>query len=343
VAQGNGQNTTDLIDDLVAHAPEYDFFQAVYRAELLTRRLHPERRNVGLDQKGLAFRPYEQYSYPPTDIRACHRTESTLEFVLNFMGLYGINSPLPRCYHEHIVLHEYAHGKGHVPLQDFFDIFNNRFYWLYYQAWKKYRYHLQLDEPEGGGCAERVLSFVGGGSGGIAGKNGGTPLAALQFSGIFASRVRGKSGLRILLRESFPGIHVAIEEFVPQRTSFAEVPLLGRTRGERSSRLGNTSVVGRSAVDRCGRICVELGPMPLAEYLEFLPGGDRGKSLHALVDWYLHDLVACDVQLLLESATIVPATLGDRRVRLGSTAWLRRPAVPVVETYVLSEEYSASA
>ena len=127
-----------------------------------------------------------------------------LTFVLTFLGLYGINSPMPRCYTEQVDFQQRILGPGQVPLQNFLDIFNNRFYWLYYQSWKKYRFYLHLNSNEDNKIIQRINSFSGRG---FFGKTKNTSLSdytLLKFSGLFSQRVRNKSGLKVLLDYLFP-------------------------------------------------------------------------------------------------------------------------------------------
>jgi type VI secretion system protein ImpH len=343
VAAGNGQDAPHIVDDLIANIPEYDFFQAVYLAEILTRGEHAGRKDFGFDQKGLKFRPSEKYSFPATDIRSCVRKDDALEMVLNFMGLYGVNSPLPRCYHEHIVLHQYAHGRGNVPLQNFLDIFDNRFYWLYFLAWKKYRSYLALSEDRLNDETGRVMSFLGSGVGQWAPEDGIDPVSMLQFSGMFSNRVRNRSGLKILLRECFEGMPVAIQEFVPHTVTFSLLPVLGRKRGDGACRLGVNTVVGRSTTDTAGRICVKMGPMPFGKYVEFLPAGVRAAQLRKLLGWYLHDNLFSDVELSVRCSAIPRMTLGDHDRQLGLTTWIGQPRQEVVTSYFPFERYGMGA
>ena len=127
----SGQNSAGVIKELEKNAPRYNVFQAIFIAEKISKKMHPKRDDEKFDQTGLKFRPYEMYVFPPTDIREFYSINDEMNFVLNFMGLYGVNSPLPRCYHDQVAMQQTVHGAGEVPLQNFLDIFNNRFYWLY--------------------------------------------------------------------------------------------------------------------------------------------------------------------------------------------------------------------
>jgi len=334
-----GKNFTSLIKDLEKNAPEYNVFYAIFLAETISKKIHPDRDDAKFDQKGLRFRPYEHYVFPPKDIRAFDYKDGIMTFVLNFMGLYGINSPLPRCYHEQIAIQQNIHGPGNVPLQNFLDIFNNRFYWLYYQVWKKYRYYLQLSDDPNNKIVRRVFSFIGQ----VDQVNEKQPLISkfklLQLSGILSHRVRNKIGLHILLKEFFPKIKFQVREFIPNRVKLFELPKLGSQHGEHSFQLSKYSILGRSMLDCMGRICIEIGPIDFEHYLKFTPESKNAALLKDLLNLYINDGLEYDVKFVLRSKSMGTVTWNDRRLRLGLSLWLGRPEHEFVEVYYTYERF----
>ncbi|HSP87562.1 MAG TPA: type VI secretion system baseplate subunit TssG, partial [Ignavibacteriaceae bacterium] len=106
MAADNRRNANSLIEDLVKNGSSYNVWQAVWLAENITKNENPNRKDYLFDQAGLKFRPSENYEFPPTDIKSIYHFNGELSFVLTFMGLYGINSPLPRCYHEQVAMQQ---------------------------------------------------------------------------------------------------------------------------------------------------------------------------------------------------------------------------------------------
>ncbi len=333
-----GQDFSRVIADLERHAPNYNVFQAIYLAELASGKLNPQRKDFGFDQTGLHFRPHENYVYAPTSIRSLEVRDGVMKFVLTFMGLYGVNSPLPRCYHEQVAMQQSAHGEGEVPLQNFLDIFNSRFYWLYYQAWKKYRYYLQLREEAGNKTTQRVFAFIGQSFGAHQETSKIPRFQLLQFSGILSNRSRSKAGLQILLSEFFPKYKITIHEFVPHWVQLAETPKVGGKDGE-PFRLGVNSVVGRSMLDYTSRIRVEIGPMPFVDYLDFTPEGKKAALLRELLQLYLNDGLEFDVRLIIASESIITKPWKDKRIKLGTSMWLGRPKEEFVPVQYSYEKY----
>jgi type VI secretion system protein ImpH len=333
------KDLTGLIQDLEKRAPEYNVFYAIYIAEKISKKIHPDRDDGIFDQKGLRFRPYEYYLFPPKDIRSFEYDKGIMTFVLNFMGLYGINSPLPRCYHEQVPYQQNVHGPGHVPLQNFLDIFNNRFYWLYYLAWKKYRHYLRLSDETDDAISQRLFSFIGGAES-VKEDKLIPKFKLLSLSSILSHRVRNKMGLHILLKEFFPRINFKVEEFIPHRVDITELSELGSPNRDLSFVLGKTCFVGRSMWDCNGRICVEVGPLDFEEYLEFTPQGEKAELLRYLLNFYLNDSLEYDIRFILRSKTIDTVPWNDHRLQLGVSLWLGQPAEEFVEAYYPYERYS---
>lgn len=335
---GNRRDTSGIADDIIRHGPEYHVWQAVWLSENITKKENPDRKDYLLDQKGIKFRPSQYYEFPPRDIRAITKEDGDIKFILTFLGLYGINAPLPRCYHEQIVFQENILGKGNIPLQNFLDIFNNRFYWLYYQSWKKYRFYLHLNGDSNNKISERINSFIGRGS---FAKNKSSEISdftLLKFAGVFSQRVRNKEGLRILLSHIFPDFLIRIKEFVPHWVELVDVPSLG----DDDFRLGKNSFAGRTTIDYMSRICLEIGPVSFEDYLDFLPGTVNAKKLDELLKLYLNDGLEYDIKFIIKAGTIVSVSWNDDRLKLGTTFWLGRPSVEEFAVNIINEEFTAA-
>jgi type VI secretion system protein ImpH len=334
---GSRRDTSGIKEDIVSRGPEYHVWQAVWLSEHITRKDNPARKDFLFDQLGLKFRPYQHYVYPPRDIRSVESEDGEMKFVLNFLGLYGINSPLPRCYHEQISFQEKILGPGNIPLQNFLDIFNNRFYWLYYQSWKKYRFYLNLNGDPANKISERINSFIGRGIFSKPASSAISDFSLLKYAGVFSQRVRSKNGLKILLSHLFPNFPIKIKEFIPHSVDLVDVPELG----SEEFRLGQNSFVGKSTVDYMSRICLEIGPVSFDDYLNFLPGTSNAKKLNELLKLYLNDGLEYDIKFNIKADTIVSISWDDDRLKLGSTFWLGKPSIEQFNVYINNEEFTS--
>jgi type VI secretion system protein ImpH len=333
---GNRRNTSGIIEDILQKGPEYHVWQAVLLSEIITRKDNPGRKDYLFDQKGLKFSPYQYYSYPPSDIKSVSLEDNEIKFVLSFLGLYGINSPLPRCYHEQIVFQEKILGEGSIPLQNFLDIFNNRFYWLYYQSWKKYRFYLHLNNTDNK-ISERINSFIGRGA--FSGKKTShlSDFTLIKFAGVFSQRVRSKEGLRILLSHIFPNFTFKIIEFIPRRVELVDVPSLGSSEFS----LGRNSFVGKTTTDYMSRIRIEIGPVSFKDYLNFLPHTENSKRLNELLKLYLNDGLEYDIRFKIQADTIETISWNDDRLKLGTTFWLGKPSIEEFDVDIPNEEINS--
>ncbi|MEJ2055978.1 MAG: type VI secretion system baseplate subunit TssG, partial [Calditrichaceae bacterium] len=306
-------------------------------AEKLLIRWYPEIRIERFEQTGIKIRPYEHYTYYPVNIRGFRYQENKLEFILNFYGLYGPDSPLPRCYHEEVSLQRKLHRSG-SPLQDFFDIFNNRFYWLYYQAWKKYRYYLQITDDPNNKILQQIFTFIGMGPDFFQEKPSLNIYKLLQLSGTLSTRVRNKKGLLILLKEFWPQFKFSIKEFVASQVKIDSRPILGSNKNDKAFILGQYSIIGNKIFDYMSRICIEIGPMNFEDYSEFMPGGKYIRIIQELLHIYLNDNLEYDIKCIIHTDSILKVSWSDKRVRLGQSFWLGRPEQQQVEMYLKYED-----
>lgn len=337
MAAGSGENISRIIKDLEKNYPAYSMFYALYLAEKLIRQWYPDLEIEKFDQTGVKIRPYEHYTYYPVNIRGFSYQEKQLEFVINLYGLYGPDSPLPRCYHEEVSLQKKIHRKG-SPLQNFLDIFNNRFYWLYYQAWKKYRYYLHISDVPNNRSLQRVFTFIGLGPDFIKEKPTVNTYKLLQLSGILSSRIRNKQGLLILLREFWPWFNFQIKEFVPSMVKVDERPELGSKNSGQAFTIGRFSLVGDRVCDYMSRICIEIGPMDFDDYLKFMSGGSYINLLQELLHLYLNDNLEYDIKFIIRTDSLQQVGWSDKRVRLGQSFWLGTPKEKQVEVYLKYEQ-----
>lgn len=336
----SGKNISRLINSLKKNAPSYSMFYAVYLAECLAKKLHPECDFKHFELEGIKFKPYEHYTYFPKNIRSFKYEDSIMTFVINILGLYGNDSPFPRCYHEQVAIQQYIHTEGEIPLQNFLDIFNNRFYWLYYQAWKKYRFYLQINDEKDNRVLERIFSFIGQGPQFVRERPSINAYKLLQLSGILCNRIRNKDGLIVLLSEFFPH-KIKITEFIPCMVKVHGLPKMGSRSKDYTFRLGKNSLLGRSILDSMSRICITIGPMKFDDYLDFLPKGENAKLLKELLKIYLNDGLEYDLECIIDSSSIRDVPWNDERVKMGQSFWLGSPKKKQTKVYFKYEKYAA--
>ena len=106
-----------------------------------------------------------------------------------------------------------------------------------------------------------------------------------------------------------------------ERTALRSRAARFSSRSAGFAQLGHGAVLGARVWDRQHAFRLVLGPLTLAQYESFLPGGAALSTLVALVRRHLNGELAWDAQLVL-AAKEVPTARPGRYGRLGYSAWL---------------------
>ena len=319
----------------------FDFFQAVR----LLEELFPEAPSPGegfdLAQERIRFKPHEGLGFPAADIKKVELVQDGVkppygQVVATFMGLYGIDSPLPSHFSNLLVSEDEENG----ALRDFLDIFNHRFYSLFYRSWKKYRPALHF-KAAGTEAYSRRLLCLAGVDPAAADSWPVNPMRLVPLAARLACPVRSVEGLEQLLNAFFPDIAIRVVENVARWAAISQPPRLGR--GRLDQRLGETAIIGRRLVDRTGKFRLVLGPLGYERYLSLLPVGEAAALLHGLVQSYIPDFLDYDVELLLQTEEIPSIELGSEQIRLGRDTWLGQPGAEVLRQVVRYQHDEAVA
>ncbi len=298
----------DLIERLRTEGYNFNFFQALSLLEEKYRREQPGANPVESGRVHLVSD--SSLVFPPADISSVRETRQGVEFVLTFMGLIGVSSPLPLYFTEYIARNEEASE----PLRDFLAMFNHRMYTLFFRAWQKYRFVSMASGLSANAIARRIASLAG-----LERSKLDDPFysRALAYTGAMAGRARSKSALRAMVSDFFGGVPVAVCEWQPRWTEISNPSRVGV-----DSQLGITSMCGTSKWDISGKFRVSVGPLPREKFETFLPASGNIAAMKKLVSLFLSDPLEFDIEVKLESSELVPVILGMDNGRLGETSSL---------------------
>ncbi len=314
-----------LLDDLARAPFKFGFFQAVR----LLENAHPGLPRVGtslrLRDDPIRFAQAPSLAFPPATLAGFAPGEGggAPTLTVRFFGLFGANGPLP------LHLTEFARERSRRSPADralvrFLDMFHHRLLSLFYRSWAEAQPTVSLDRPEQDSFSRWVGSVAGYGMGSLKGRDSVPDGARLAAAGLLGRTVRGADGLERILNDFFR-LPVRVHQWQPH---WMRLPEEARSRvGGRSNpaALGENTVIGVRVWDSQTRFRVEIGPLSLADYERFLPGGE---SLRRLRDWvrnYVGYELSCELRLVLRRDE-VPAVEIGRRGALGWTSWLgRRP------------------
>lgn len=106
--------------DFLTKAQQYHFFQWM--------RLHDQFKK----DTPLRLVPNNSLKCPTSDIEGCFTKADCDCLVLNFMGLFGVSTPLPESFISTI----HVDDDNHSSWKGLLELFSHRLYQLYYDAWK---------------------------------------------------------------------------------------------------------------------------------------------------------------------------------------------------------------
>jgi type VI secretion system protein ImpH len=307
----------------------FEFFQAVRLLEQLFEDAPAPGETPNYRDERIRFRPDTALVFPATDVKRIERLEGELvEVIATFMGLYGIDSPLPYYFYDDLAKED----ESTLAHRDFLDIFNHRLYAYFYRAWKKYRPGLHHRPGKRNAQATRFLALAGLGTPRALDETPVPPMRLAALAGRFGPRTRNAEGLEAMLRLLLDNIPVEIIENVPRWVPIRVRSALGQTR--HAMRLGQDAAIGEQVYDRSGKFRIRLGPVGVDDYLALLPGGDRAEMVDWLVRTYAPDYLDFDIELHVRTAELPVTRLGDMTAKLGLTTSLGQPSGAAIQRIV---------
>ena len=310
----------DFFEALAKDPHRFDLYYTLRRIDAAHPELPPlARASRPLDERArLGQEP--SLAFAPSVITGVERDRDVPRIVIQSFGLFGPNGPLPN----HLT--EYARERlvnnGDATMARFADIFHHRLILLFYRAWADAQSVVSLDRPEDDRFSRHVASLVGIGFRSQKARDAVDDHAKFANAGHLVRAMRNAEGLASILRGYF-SMPARIVEYCCRWLVIApdQRTRLG-LRGPGAA-LGAGAIAGNAVFDGQSSIRVELGPMRLAAYEQFLPGG---KSFAQLVAW-LRNYVGVELdwraRFVLAKDEVPPPILGQR-VRLGWTTWIGR-------------------
>ncbi len=304
----------------VAAAPyRYDFYQALRRIA----GAHPH-----LPPLGEALRPKDEpvrvgqpaeLNFAPASLHSLTLREGAPPRLLQrLFGLVGPNGALP------LHLTEYARDRAthHADptLQRFLDLITHRFALLFYRAWAEAQPTVSFDRPGSKATFNRLGALVGLGLPSLQDRDALPDTSKLYFAGRLARQTRDADGLLAWCKLEFD-VPIAIEQWCGHWMPLgrSERSRLGKGGG---ALVGRGAVLGASVWDVQHKFRIRVGPLGLAQYRRFLPGGADVARLQALVRCWVGIEFAWDLKLVLLRSEVPRYTLGARGIGLGHALWM---------------------
>jgi type VI secretion system protein ImpH len=317
----------DAVVDVLRHVPHaVDLFALSRFVEASA----PQLARLGYSQTprddAVRLGQYPSTAFAPTTVHSIEprgRRAAPMVRVLS-LGLFGPNGPLPLHITEYV--RDRIRNQNDPTLVDFADIFHHRLLSLFYRAWADAQPAVQMDRPGQNRFTVHVGSLSGLGFSSTRQRDSIEDNARLFSTGHFVRLTRNPEGIRQILAHYFQ-IPVRLHEYI---RSWIDIPASEQTRlsgTTAKNHLGFGAVAGVRVPDVQSRFRLVLGPMPLAKYETFLPGGYNNVRLRDWLRQYIGLEFKWDAELQL-CADEVPRSQFGGRQRLGWTTWLGRRASP---------------
>lgn len=266
------------------------------------------------------FRPWPGMGFPTSELRVVESNEGRLgeppTVRTTFLGMYGVDSPLPAMYLDAIA----QRREGHEAVTAFLDIFSHRITTQYYRIWRKYAYPATFEAGGQDATSQCLLGLVGLGIPG-AEERVATPISRfLALLGTMRLPTRNAEGIRALVSLLAPDTRAVITEPDPVKVHIDNRSGLGM---EQRVRLSQRATLGKTGKEACSRILVTLMTENPQEAEGWLPGGQIHTDFLVLVRVYLGYRSDARLKLTVPVRLLPDACLGKgRRIQLGRTGLL---------------------
>lgn len=269
------------------------------------------------------FRPYPGMGFPAAEIKGAEPPEYShlpTTVRITFMGLYGVESPLPTHYIDDIT----QRREGYEATTDFLDIFNHRLIAQYYRIWRKYSYPANFEAGGKDNTSRYLLGLAGLGIDGCTDSIAAPASRFLALLPVMLLPGRTAEGMASLVRLLAPGTQAKIWHHDKRRVPLKK-PLAMSVRHPVT--LINRPVMGNYATDVNSQVLMRLTTSDPTEVQGWLPGGEFHTDLMALLHVYLGSRLDVRLQLCVDRSLLPDATMHSQprtgAVQLGRTAVMR--------------------
>ena len=301
---------------------DFDFFQAVRLIEWL----HPRRQLVvGLGRppdEAIRFHAQRSLDFPASAVHRIAYDGAVVTITVAFLGLTGPEGALPEHYTEYLIWRAYERDSA---AEAFLALFNHRFTALFYKAWLKHHFPVQLELDRRRDGQERfthyLLDLIGMGTGGLDGRLEVNNRDLLPYSGLIAQYPHSAAALEGMLRDYF-GVPVEIVQFQGRWVELESENLPYLRTEDLCNQLGLGAVAGDAVWNQRAAFRIRLGPLTYERFQHFLPSGSAIPALVSLTRFFAGLTLAFDLELVLRAEEVPCCELAAEAPQLGWTSWL---------------------
>lgn len=340
------RTTPSVEETLFAQGYEFEFFQAVR----LLARIFAQRKPVGstakpkdefvrfaqLGSRADLNEAFLSMAFPASSVHVVEQVPNSGRpalMTVTFFGLTGTQGALPLWYTEWMIARRDAKDSA---LAAFLDLFNHRLISLFYRAWEKHTppvlYELaaaRSQQPDP--FTQSLFDFIGMGTDGLRGRMRVADEGLLRYAGLIAQRPLAAISLRGILRDYF-SVPVETQQCIGAWYELEEADRCYLAPDSERNQLGEAAFLGDEVWNQQSLFRIQLGPLPLSRFLEFLPNGPAMAKLVELTTYLVGQAMSFEVQVVLQAEEVPYARLSDEgedAPRLGWIGWLKTAAFEI--------------
>ncbi|BDH45598.1 type VI secretion system protein ImpH [Salmonella enterica subsp. enterica serovar Choleraesuis] len=260
------------------------------------------------------FAPHPGMGFPASEMKAVEYDEDddcqlpTIR--TTFMGMYGVDSPLPTAYLDDIT----QRREGYEALQSFLDIFNHRILTQFYRIWRKYSYPATFEPGGIDSISQSLLGLVGLGIPGTA-NHIATPISRfLGLLGVLRQPGKTQEGIQALVKLLAPDTTVTVS---PYSLRPVEISQPMGFYGDEDFLLDGNTPLGDEAMDANSQLLIELATDNAEESLGWKPDGLLYQDFLVMLRVYLGWRFKAKISLTVSTHLLAAPPLGDGPLWLG--------------------------
>lgn len=227
-----------------------------------------------------------------------------------FMGMYGVDSPLPTAYLDDIT----QRREGHEALQGFLDIFSHRILTQFYRIWRKYSYPATFEPGGTDSISQSLLGLVGLGIPGTA-EHIATPVSRfLSLLGVLQQPGKTQEGMQALVTLLAPDTTVKVSPYCLRPVEVSQP--LGFYDDDDVLLDGNTPL-GEEAMDANSQLLIALATDSEQESQGWKPDGLLYQDFLVMLRVYLGWRFKAKISLTTRTRLLAAPPLGEGPFWLG--------------------------
>ncbi|MBV8041530.1 type VI secretion system baseplate subunit TssG [Pluralibacter sp.] len=259
------------------------------------------------------FCPHPGMGFPASELKTVEYDEDdAIPPVVRttFMGMYGVDSPLPTTYLDDIA----QRREGHEALQGFLDIFSHRILTQFYRIWRKYSYPATFEAGGVDAISQSLLGLVGLGIPGTA-NHIATPVSRfLALLGVLRQPGKTQEGMRALVQLLAPQTQVAVSPYCLRPV---EVSKPVGFYGNEDFLLDGNTPLGDEAMDANSQLLIALTTDDAQEAQGWKPDGQLYQDFLVMLRVYLGWRFKAKITLTVATEMLGVPPLGEAPLWLG--------------------------